>query len=163
MVLLSDFFASVDLFTREDVSNAAGPMDKKYTAPLSTIALLSKQVLDKLNYLSKSPGVDDLYPRVLGELAAKLADPFTVIYKLSLKIGVVPWEWKEVNITPIFKKDPKRKVEKYRPISLTSVVCKILESFITQELHKHMFSNLLFTQAQHGFMNGGSCVTQLLK
>ena len=36
------------VFIKEDVSNAPGPMDKKFTAPLSTIALSSKQVLDKL-------------------------------------------------------------------------------------------------------------------
>ena len=98
-----------------------------------------------------------------GKLTAKLADPLTLIYKVSLKTETVPCEWKKSNSTPLFKKGSKHKVENYRPVS--SAVSKILESFITPELHKHMSSNplALFTQAEHASMNGISCVTQLLE
>ena len=52
------------------------------------------------------------------------------MFNLSLKEGVVPFEWKEANIIPLFKKGSKNKSENYRPVSLTSLICKLLERLI---------------------------------
>ena len=51
----------------------------------------------------------------------------------------------------------------YRPVSLTSVICKVLESFVTDAIQNYMESNNLFNQCQHGFRTHRSCVTQLLE
>ena len=60
-----------------------------------------------------------------------------------------------------------KKVERnpgnYRPISLTSVPCKLMERIICDAIVKHMTDNNLFSKAQHGFIKGKSCVTQLLE
>ena len=53
--------------------------------------------------------------------------PLAIVLNLSLKEGVVPFEWKEANIIPLFKKGSRNKSENYRPVSLTSVICKLLE------------------------------------
>ena len=50
----------------------------------------------------------------------------------------------------------------YRPVSLTSVIGKIMESVIRDSLVKHMMENNLFCDQQHGFVLGRSCMTQLL-
>ena len=64
-------------------------------------------------------------------------------FNLSLKEGVVPFEWKEANIIPLFKKGSRNKSENYRPVSLTSVICKLLERLIIDHmvdfLVKHKF------------------------
>ena len=51
----------------------------------------------------------------------------------------------------------------YRPVSLTSITCKILESFITDAIRNYMEKNNLFSKCQHGFRQHRSCVTQLLE
>ena len=60
------------------------------------------------------------------------------------------------------KRVTKKKAENYRPISLTSVPGKLLERIIRDAIVDHMTSNNLFSPAQHGFVSGKSCVTQLL-
>ena len=56
------------------------------------------------------------------------------MFNLSLEEGIVPSEWKEANITPLFKKGSRKKPEHYRPVSLTSVVCKLLETLIRDHM-----------------------------
>ena len=75
----------------------------------------------------------------------------------------LPSIWKQGNVTAIFKSGSKTKPENYRPISLTSVPGKLLERLIRDILVKHMEENNLFSKAQHGFMTGRSCSTQLLE
>ena len=50
------------------------------------------------------------------------------MFNLALEEGVVPLEWKEANIIPLFKKGSRNKSENNRPVSLTSVICKLLET-----------------------------------
>jgi hypothetical protein len=71
--------------------------------------------------------------------------------------------WKEANVTPLHKKGPNNLVENYRPIGLTSIVCKTMDKFIRDCILDHMERHNLFTTHQHGFRKGRSCVTQLIK
>ena len=52
------------------------------------------------------------------------------MFNLSFKEGVVPFEWKEANIIPLFKQVSRNKSGSYKPVSLTSVICKLLEKLI---------------------------------
>ena len=74
----------------------------------------------------------------------------------------MPDEWKLANVTPIFKKGSKSLPCNYRPISLTSVVCKMLETLIRDKLVNHLEENNLLKNTQHGFRNKRSCLTNLL-
>lgn len=80
----------------------------------------------------------------------------------SLGEGSLPKSWKEAKVTPIFKKGRRQDRNNYRPISLTSVVCKIMESIIRDHVMNHLKINDLLNACQHGFVNGRSCSTQLL-
>ena len=53
---------------------------------------------------------------------------------MSLQEGIVPLEWKEANIIPLFKKGSRNKYVYYRPVSLTSVICKLLETNISDHM-----------------------------
>ena len=88
-----------------------------------------KQKLDKLK-TDKSPGVDEIHPMLLRELREEIAQPLSEIFKASLETGKVPDDWRSANITSLFKKGRRSDSQNYRPISLTSIVCKILESLI---------------------------------
>ena len=67
------------------------------------------------------------------------------------------------NVTPIFKKGSKSDGKNYRPISLTSVICKVLETLVRKQLINHLHTNDLLSEHQHGFIAGRSCTTQLLE
>ena len=81
----------------------------------------------------------------------------------SLNTGVVPDEWKAANVTPIHKKGSKSLVDNYRPISLTSLICKLQESILRDAVVLHLEKNGLINSSQHGFRKGSPCATNLLQ
>jgi len=109
-----------------------------------------------------SMGLDGIHPRVLKELAEELAKPFSIIYQQSWQIGEVPDDWRIANVTPIYKKGRKEDPGNYSPVSLTSVLGKIMERFILSALTGHVKDNQGIRPSQHGFMRGRSCLTNLI-
>ena len=89
-------------------------------------------ILGKIQNLNefKAFGVDKVSNAVLKNCAESFVEPLKLIFDKSLKLGEVPKEWKGANVTPIFKKGSKLERSNYRPVSLTSTICKILESII---------------------------------
>jgi hypothetical protein len=96
------------------------------------------------------------------ECAEVLRKPLGIIYERSLRTGKVPVEWKSANVTAIFKKGSKEVAGNYRPVSLTTHVCKILEALIKDVLIAHLMKYNLINDSQHGFVKGKSCLTNLL-
>ena len=82
---------------------------------------------------NKSPGVDGIPPKQLMERVEQISIPLARIFNLSLKEGVVPFEWKEENM-PLFKKGLRKKLDNYRPLSLTLVIHKLLERLIKNHM-----------------------------
>jgi hypothetical protein len=120
------------------------------------------QLLLKVN-VNKSPGPDNIHPRVMKECAVELSGPLFTLFRASLNEEVLPQAWKEGNITPIFKKGSRSEASNYRPVSLTSVCCKIFEKIIRNALLHHMITNRFLSNSQHEFIKGRSCMTQLLQ
>ena len=76
---------------------------------------------------NKSPGVDGIPQKLLKEIVEQISTPLAKLFNLSLEQGIVLSEWKEANITTLFKKESRNKPDNYRPVGLTSVLCKLLE------------------------------------
>ena len=87
----------------------------------------------------------------------------SVLFNKSISNGILPDDWKTAEITAIFKKGDRTDTNNFRPVSLTCILCKVLESFIRDILQRHMEENKLYTKCQHGFRKGKSCTTQLLE
>ena len=92
-----------------------------------------------------------------------LVKPLYCIFQSSIDSGKIPNQWKDANISAIYKKGNKHMAGNFRPVSLTSVACKILESFIRDAIIKFMKSNGLISRKQFGFLKGRSTVLQLLR
>jgi len=112
---------------------------------------------------NKSPGPDSIHPMFLSKTAAAVAKPLSVLFNCSYTEGRLPQDWKNAVITPIFKKGRRSDPENYRPISLTSVICKIMESAIRDCITEFIQKKNLVTHHQHGFISGCSCLTHLLE
>ena len=121
--------------------------------------LTGKKAYRRLQKTTKPPGPDGL----LVELTDELVEPFQKIFTKSLAEGTLPQNWKEGNITPIFKKGLKHLPGNYRPVCLTSVACKMMEKLVRNKVMAHMTRNNLLSSLQHGFVHGCSCTTQLLE
>ena len=74
----------------------------------------------------RSPGPDELHPRVIKELEEELSEPLSIIFVKSWKTGEVPDDWRRANVVHIFKKGKKEEPGNYRPVSLTSIPGKFL-------------------------------------
>ena len=91
-----------------------------------------------------------------------LAEPLAQLFQLSIEMESLPIDWKVGNVSPIHKKGSRQTPGNYRPVSLTSVVGKVLEQLIRDVVTDYLVSNNLLTSCQHGFIKGRSCITQLL-
>ena len=111
----------------------------------------------------KSPGPDLIPPRVLYEVRERISTALSIIFKASLDEGVVPSDWKQADISAIFKKGDKQSAGNYRPVSLTSICCKIMEKIIREKIITHLTEHDVLTHQQYGFMNGRSTLLQLVK
>ena len=161
---LNNFFSSV--FTSEDLSNLPTLNNmKENITPLLSVPISKSLVKDKLLKLKplSAPGPDGVNPRILIELADELSEPLSIIFNLALTNSSVPSVWKQANVTPIFKKGTKSSPGNYRPVSLTSIICKVMESIIRDQIVRHLAENSLIFQSQHGFMARRSCLTNLLE
>nr|CAH8822191.1 unnamed protein product [Trichobilharzia regenti]CAH8832846.1 unnamed protein product [Trichobilharzia regenti]CAH8851638.1 unnamed protein product [Trichobilharzia regenti]CAH8868946.1 unnamed protein product [Trichobilharzia regenti]CAH8876533.1 unnamed protein product [Trichobilharzia regenti] len=110
----------------------------------------------------KSSGPDELHPRILTALAESIAEPLSVIFNMSLDQSKCPRDWKDAIISPVFKTGSRNLVQNYRPVSLTSIVVKLLERIIRDAIIQFIEGNKLFAVEQHGFRAGHSCLTNLL-
>ena len=118
--------------------------------------------LKELNH-NKSFGPDEIHPRMLAELSDYLSLPLAVIMNKSLVEGSSPQDWKMAHVTTIYKnKGAENLAVNYRPVSLTSVVCKLMESILRKHTMDHLSDHNLLSNKQYRFLNNRSTVTQLL-
>ena len=96
--------------------------------------------------LRKDTGPNSIPARILKDYAAKLAPVLTLIFDTSLQDGTMPEEWRHANVTAIYKKDARHDAANYRPVSLTSMCCKLLEHVIVSNTVKHL--------EKHNVLNG---------
>ena len=99
---------------------------------------------------------------ILKELAEEISPLLTAIFQKSLDSGTTPDDWRSANVSAIFKKGDRFKASIYRPVSLTSLCCKIQEHIITSNILRHLEERDILMDCQHGFRARRSCETQLV-
>ena len=122
----------------------------------STITRLLRQ-LDS----SKATGPDGIPAKVLKMCAAELASPLSRLFSVCFRQGVHPSLWKKANVVPIHKKQSRSTIRNYRPVSLLSIISKVMEKVINTTLMNHLEKESLLSQHQFGFRPGLSAADLL--
>ena len=89
----------------------------------------------------KAPGADGLSPVLLKRTAVVSSPILQRIFSLSLSSGTVPESWKLANVSPVFKSGDRTDPSNYRPVALTSIACKMMESLVASAIEDHLSYN----------------------
>ena len=113
------------------------------TIHCTTFTVTEDDISKKLIQLKidQSPGPDLIHPGVLYETRDVIIRPPFLIFRKSLKFGTLSTDWKLAEVTAVHKKGSKSDSGNYRPISLTSVCCRIMESLVRDYVMKHLLDN----------------------
>jgi len=132
----NQYFNSV--FTSEDCSNSQSlhESDQFHDKLIDNIQFTPENVFEELSTLQqgKACGPDNLPARLLKIAADFISLPLSRIFQLSLSSGTLPRDWVTANVVPVHKKGDKHLPSNYRPISLTSIVAKVMERIIHLQL-----------------------------
>ena len=160
-MIFNDYFSSV--YRKDPVSrdNVFLSHDNSDTPIQFNIA----EVHDVLKQLNKdsAPGPDGVSNTYLFNAKDYLCLPLQLLFNASLKTSQLPSAWKMANVTPVHKAGKKSDASNYRPISLTSSVCKIMETLISQKLDVELEQKGIIPDTQHGFTKRKNCTTNLLE
>ena len=146
----------VSFFTHEPNTGINKPLY------LTDIMLNEDIIIEAIHELSpkSAAGPDCIPSSLLVNCVTELAPVLLLIFSLSH--GVIPKSWKRDAIIPIYKSGDKTVPSIYRPISLTSVICKVLEIIIRKQVFSFLDQKGCLNSSQHGFRPGRSCLSALL-
>ena len=141
-----------------DASAPAPHITHSPSCTIDNIAFKPKDIKRLLKGLKpdKASGPDQIPTRVLKECSAELASPLCRLFSRCFSSGIFPTQWKIASVTPVHKKDSKADPSKYRPISLLSIISKVMEAVVNQQLQKFLLKNNLISHRQFGFRPGHS-------
>ncbi|XGW32189.1 hypothetical protein V3C99_010399 [Haemonchus contortus] len=148
--LLADHFESV---FQEDDGNVPDWFSPS-VEPMKEVPWFIASELYEL--IMKWPGSSSVTPDfvpffVVQRIAAVICGPLAYIYNQSLCFGEVPMRWKHSFVTPLLKKEPSWNPENYRPVSITSLFCRLFEKVLKKHVSSHLSSNHIVSRHQHGF------------
>ena len=158
---LSNQYCSV--FTDEDLTDIPSMSGIAYPT-ISDINIDVEGVDNLLKNINvkKASGPDGVSSQILRDLSEELSPVIVKIFSQSLNSGELPDDWLTANITAIFKKGKKCDPANYRPVSLTSVTCKLMEHILFRHIMDHLEKYNILSSFQHGFRSNHSCESQLL-
>jgi hypothetical protein len=161
--ILNQYFGSV--FTHEDTSSLPDCARTESIAFIQDLEFNEALIISYIKNLKKSnsSGPDGMTVTLLQEVSNSISVPLACLFRKSMQEGIVPQDWKDAIVVPIFKKGVKSKPSNYRPVSLTSVVCKLMERIVKDVIQDHLLKNNLLHNSQHGFLPHKSCTSNLLE
>ena len=179
--LLNQFFQSV--FTYEDDApelilnqssnilwgdnNTNEPFDYTGKVPqhlLTELRITDDMIREQLKDIDpfKSNTKDCIHPKLIKEAGESMIKPLNIIFNKSLVLGTVPKRWKYATVTALHKGEDRHDCKNYRPVSITSVICRMMERILKKHIIRHLEDNSILTDEQHGFVSKRSCLSNLL-
>ena len=154
------------VYTIEDTSTLPSlPGETRVVNELRTINIAEETVYEMLGSLKEdsSPGPDHIPPVFLKRCKESLSPFLAKVFNGLLSRGEVPEQWTKAYVKPIFKKGSRYDPANYRPISLTSHLCKIMERLLVPVMTAFLLDNKVIPPNQHGFLPQRSTTTNLIK
>jgi hypothetical protein len=148
--------------TLNDVPSAMPPMSFETAERIGVVKTDEVETLIRALDSSKANGPDGISIQLLKSTATSISDALSRLFNTSFRRGIVPTQWKEANITPVYKKGDKQVVSNYRPISLLSVVGKLQERIVFKVLYRFLREQNLLTWRNSGFKPKYSAMNQLI-
>ena len=162
--LLNGFFCSQSRLDESSSSVPAVPDCIPTSRILSTVVTSEWEIntlLGSVN-IKKACGPDGISNNLIKICADGITKVFTDFVNLSLRSGVFPDDWKQANVTPIFKKDDRQLKSNYRPVSLLNAFSKITEKVVFTRVYNFQLDINFLNPLQSGFRPGDSTVNQLV-
>ena len=126
-----------------------------------TIFRIRKLLKNKKPY--KAAGPDALSSHLLRDLAPQLSCPICIRFLQCYDTGAIPPAWRDTLVYPIHKKVSKHDPRIHRPVSLTSIICRLQEHIIVSSMLIHLEDHGILNPDQHGFHSCLSTETQLIQ
>lgn len=123
---------------------------------------LVMRVIKKLN-IHKKGGPDGIPPLFIKTCSSQLVLPLTRLFQISFDNAYLPPDWLRAYVCPIYKKGRASDASNYRPIALTCIICKLMESVVKDQLLTFLLEHGLINKHQHAFMARFSTNTNLLE
>ena len=123
-----------------------------------------EEVLALLHNLEvkKASGMDGISAHMLKATAHSITPGITQLFNISIKLGRIPDLWKDARVTPIPKGGDPTDLKNYRPISLLSILSKLLERHMYAVITSHLNSSCPLSDCQWGFTPGRSTTGALV-
>jgi len=141
--------------TKDDGKMPDVPKKVDENVGINSVLFSADTVFKKLRKLPKkcSRTPDNIPSLYWKNVAVNVSWPLHQLFELSLRTGQVPLLWKKAHVVPIFKKGLASSRKNYRPVSLTCICCKLMESIISDAILAYLRANNLITKEQFGFLS----------
>ena len=160
---LADQFRSV--YTED---NGRLPECEQVVAPDSfcNISITDQDIIYAIQSMNadSAPGPDLVHGHFIKNVYCYLIQPLKLLFRKCIENGSVPEEWKKGIIVPLYKKNKKpENPSSYRPVCLTSIICKLLERIVHKYLMVYLKQKDLISPSQHAFLAKKSTGTNLIE
>ena len=154
-------------YTEADTSKLESFVSSKLNSSMSQFNFVPTTVQDTQKMIGNLPsgkatGPDDINVRILKLVASVLCEPLTRLFNLSLEKGCFPSKWKIARVTPLHKDGARDNRDNYRPISVLSVLSKLLEKHVARSFMDYLLQNGLLYEMQSAFRQGHSTESALI-
>ena len=160
--LFNSYFSSVFSKDNGNLPNDIPYGDTDFLSNMDPLTITPTHIKNAIRNLkssvSRSP--DNIPSIFIKNTSSTLIKPLTKLFNLFLLKGKIPEIWRTALVIPIHKTGLKSTVSNYRPISLTSVFCRLFESIVHNHLITHLTNNKILSDTQHGFLRKKSTLTQ---
>ena len=162
--LFSKQYKSVFNKPDEDLPPASEMFPDDMLDSLTDIPFTRKDIIDSIDELSNNSasGPDNVAAHLLKNCKDELSPALYLLWRKCLDEGVTPSQLKHPEVIPIYKGGDMATPANFRPVSLTSHIIKVFEKVIKKYLVEYLTEKNLFSENQHGFRKGRSCLSQLL-
>ena len=163
----NEFFVNVALKIVEDIhpvnllpTTSPPRIDSAFSFNFSDDPLTASEIQETIEQLKNKKTVDSdgLSSAFVKKIALTISKPLLIIFTKSFNDGVIPRQFKQSKIIPLFKSGDRSSMDNYRPIALLSTFSKILEKIVCNRLSDYLEKNELLSKSQYGFRKEHSTV-----